>query len=34
MTENWVNDHNNHRPHDALKDKTPYDIYLQSISKS
>lgn len=34
MTENWVNDYNNHRPHDALKDKTPYDIYLQSINKS
>jgi transposase InsO family protein len=34
MTEKWVDDYNNHRPHDSLKDKTPHDVYLQSISKS
>ena len=31
MTEKWTCDYNNHRPHDALNDKTPNDIYLQSI---
>jgi putative transposase len=34
MTERWVEDYNNHRPHDALQDKTPHDVYLQSINKS
>jgi len=33
MTEKWVDDYNNHRPHDALNDKTPNEVYLQSIRK-
>jgi putative transposase len=32
MTERWVEDYNNHRPHDALQDKTPHDVYLQLIN--
>ena len=33
MTQKWVEDYNFHRPHDALNDKTPNDLYLEFIRK-
>lgn len=32
MAEKWKIDYNNHRPHETLKNKTPYDLLCENLS--